>query len=201
MKKLALLFVAVFCYISCGFSQKSPHLVVNKESSSGVLTLETSYVECQATQEDEPNLFIGFTFVRPRHLESYLYINLRYLKTQVGASFIPGGRCLITKMSGKTIILEQLPDSVGESKEFVGEDGKLSSWLYASYICRDMKGLFDGTDPAKSIGFGAFPHVYSAEYTEEANPVNMAIVQAIDPIIKGLQKRKKYVAEEWMAFD
>ena len=41
----------------------------------------------------------------------------------------------------------------------------------------------------------------SAEYTEEANPVNMAIVQAIDPIIKGLQKRKKYVAEEWMAFD
>lgn len=198
MKKLALLIVAVFCYVSCAFAQRPASLVIDKVSPSGVLTMVTSHVECKATQEDEPNLFIGFSFSRSERTGSSLFINVMYRKTRSDAAIIPDGRCLITKLSGKTTVLEQLPNSIGESDEFFDEDGKLSSWIFASYICRDMSGLFDGLDPAIGLCFGALPHIYKVEYTEEFNPLNMAIMLAIDPIYKGLSKRDMFFAEEWM---
>lgn len=201
MKKIALLFVAGFCYVSCVFAQRPASLVIDKVSPSGLLTLVTSYVECKATPEDEPNLFIGFSLVRSQRVSSKLFINIQYQKTISDAAILPEGRCLITKLSGKTIVLEQLPNSIGESDEFFDEDGKLTSWMFASYICRDMYGLFDGIDPAMSLCFGALPHTYKVEYTDELNPLNMAINLAIDPVIKGLQKRNMYFAEEWMEFN
>ncbi len=197
MKRIFVIIITALCFSACAHAQEVPHLVID-ESVSGTSTLVTSYVECKATQDDEPNLLIGFSFVRPLGMPARLFINVMYRKTRADAAIITGGRCLITKMSGKTIILKQLPNSVGESDDFFDEDGKLSSCLYASYICHDMGGLFDGTDPAKAICFGALPHIYKAEYSEEINPLNTAIVQAIDPIFTALEKRDMYIAEEWM---
>ena len=195
MKRIFVAIITAFCFSACAHAQETPHLVID-ESVSGTSTLVTSYVECKATQDDEPNLLIGFSFVRPLGMPARLFINVMYRKTRADAAIITGGRCLITKMSGKTIILKQLPNSVGESEDFFDEDDKLSSYLYASYICHDMAGLFDGTDPAKAICFGAL--IYKAEYSEEINPLNTAIVQAIHPIFTALEKRDMYIAEEWM---
>lgn len=199
MKKIITAVAVAFATALSVSAQVVPECVVNELSNEGNLQLVTSYVRC--SDKEAPDVYLGFWYVRRAGEQGLLAINVRVPKTTGEiVEILEDEPLIITKMNGEVI---RLPRMKGLSRDVVKKlpNGEYVHYVQESYLCRRIYGLFDGVNPAVGIEIGMFPKRYCVRYADDANPLNMAIIQAIDPIFSALEERGMYSPKEWVDFD